>query len=241
MHGQIGENSNRLVLDSCPAIIVPAAGSGVRLGHSVPKAFVSIGGRSLLQHALVRIRDSELFRLVVVVCPPDDLALAERHSREVVGDELDLAIISGGETRQDSVHNAVQLLSQRRALPGDTLVAIHDAARCFAPIEVFGRALVAAQHALAVTAAIPAVDSLAMVSADRLAEYLPRESVVHIQTPQVFTLDLLARAHALGVQATDDAALVRRLHAVQVIEGDPRSFKITSPQDLRRAEALISS
>lgn len=206
------------------AVLIAAAGSGQRLGHG-PKAFVTVGGRTLLEWSL-RAWRGHADELVVAVAAAD-----VDRARALAPDAL---VISGGASRQDSVMRMLQ-----RATADDVLV--HDVARPFLPLRVLEAVRLAARETGAATACLALADTL--VDAET-ARVVPRERLRAVQTPQGFHRELLWEAHAKaaseGVSATDDAALVRRLgHAVALVEGSPLLHKVTVDEDLLVAEALL--
>jgi 2-C-methyl-D-erythritol 4-phosphate cytidylyltransferase len=211
---------------------VPAAGSGVRLGPGDPKALRLLAGRSLLFHAVARLRAATSVGAVVVAVPAGcELQIAQ---------ELSVVTVTGGATRQESVRAALDVL----AADVDA-VLVHDAARPLAPvwlIEAVAAAVLGG--APAVVPGVPVDDTVKSVGADGIVhETPPRETLRAIQTPQGFRRSVLERAHALkGASITDDAGLVELLgEPVLVIPGAADAFKITRPDDLARAEALLAA
>jgi 2-C-methyl-D-erythritol 4-phosphate cytidylyltransferase len=215
------------------AAIVVAAGDGRRLGADVPKAFVPISGRTLLEHAVHRLTDHPRVGAIVVAVPPAFVAQA----REVVPDAT---VVAGGPTRQQSV--ALALAAVRSDAD---LVLVHDAARAFVPAEVISRVIAALETgADGAVPTLPVRDTIrtADPASGALGELVDRSRLLAMQTPQGFRRDVLAKAHAAGVDAdaTDDAALVEALgRQVIAVRGDERAFKITVPLDLALAEALL--
>ncbi len=208
------------------AALIPAAGSGTRLGLG-PKAFVPVRGKSLLQRSV-----EALGPLVdeVVVALPDGMDLPPG---------LNARAIVGGETRQDSVERLLH------ATNADT-VLIHDAARPFLPGSVVLALLEAVSETGAATVALPMADTLVREGVSGYwGELTLREGLWAVQTPQGFRRELLLRAHvqarADAFAATDDAGLVARLGVrVRLVPGDARLFKVTTPGDLALAEALAA-
>ncbi|HEX7022023.1 MAG TPA: 2-C-methyl-D-erythritol 4-phosphate cytidylyltransferase [Trueperaceae bacterium] len=206
------------------AALIPAAGQGSRLGRG-PKAFVELGGRTLLERAVTNL--GPFTSEIVVAVPPGMQARAS----QLLGGRARL--VAGGDSRQESVH---ALLCETDA----DLVLIHDAARPFVPAVVVRALLDAVERSDAATAVAPVADSLLVAAT---GETLERSRVRAVQTPQGFRRALVLEAHrharAHGVTATDDAALVRDLgHEVALVPGSPWLMKVTTPQDLRMAEAL---
>ncbi|HEY0499441.1 MAG TPA: 2-C-methyl-D-erythritol 4-phosphate cytidylyltransferase [Kutzneria sp.] len=236
--------------DARVVALVPAAGRGVRLGASVPKALVAVCGAPLLVHAVRGLLAAGCVDQVVVAAPSDMV--------DVVVDALSefgaaVRVVPGGEERSDSVRLA---LDEAVAIHPDTrVVLVHDAARCFTPPEVV-RAVVEAVKAgaPAVIPVLPVTDTVKQVDVDGRVVATPDRSRLRIvQTPQGFDVDLLRRAHGVdgsSLQAglpqqdapvTDDAGLVERLgEPVATVAGHPHALKITTPFDLVVAEALFS-
>ena len=227
------------------AAIVPAAGRGERLGPGAPKALREVAGVPLLVHAVRGLCDSGQVDLVVVAAPAADRAAVEGLLRPVVAD-VALAVVDGGETRQQSVAAALD------SLPDDVdVVLVHDAARAFAPAEVCARVVAAVRTgAEAVVPVLPVADTIKQVSGEAgdsdntgntVEATLDRTSLRAVQTPQGFRRDVLVRAHAASsAGATDDASLAEALGvAVTVVDGSDEAFKVTRPLDLLLAEALL--
>ncbi|WP_245895982.1 2-C-methyl-D-erythritol 4-phosphate cytidylyltransferase [Deinococcus irradiatisoli] len=211
------------------AALIPAAGSGTRLGHG-PKAYVEVGGQSLLARSVAALAPQVD---EVVVALPQDAGLP------AVGFGGKVRAVTGGPTRQASV------LALLRACHAD-VVLIHDAARPFLPQQVLRAVRHAAAEQGAATAALPVADTLVRENAERhWGQLTAREGLWAVQTPQGFRRGVLLEAHLQaersGVQATDDAGLVARLGLpVALVPGDARLFKITTPGDLELARALAT-
>lgn len=215
--------------------IVVAGGSGERLGADVPKAFVEVGGHSMLWWSVELLRAGGIDDLVVVV-PADSFDRA----RAEVGDAVRL--VAGGASRTASVAAGLAALPD-----GCEVVAVHDAARPFVPVEVVRKVVQAVTRADGVVAAAPGsavADTLKRVGAGRVVQAtVDRTELVAVQTPQVFRRDVLEAAHrhaaTVGTAGTDDLALVERLvedglveGVVVVTPGSPMGMKITYPDDL---------
>jgi 2-C-methyl-D-erythritol 4-phosphate cytidylyltransferase len=214
------------------AVVVPAAGRGERLGAGVPKALRTLGGRTLLAHAVERLRQARSVDLVVVAVPAGE--------QERIARELSVLAVPGGADRQQSVAAALA------ALPTEVdVVLVHDAARPLVPPALVDAVVEAVRRgAPAVVPGLPVTDTIKRVDADgRVLETPPRASLRAIQTPQGFRRELLERAHRqAGGPVTDDAGLVERLgEPVLVIPGAEDAFKVTRPADLGRAEALLAA
>jgi 2-C-methyl-D-erythritol 4-phosphate cytidylyltransferase len=207
--------------------LLVAAGSGERLGAVVPKAFVMLGGETLLDRSLRTIRAAGIEEIVVALPAGQEAPAGVR-------------VVAGGEVRSASVRNALA------ASEGDPVI-VHDAARPLAPSHLFGRVLDELERcgADAVVAAARVTDTVKEVDEDgTVARTLDRRRLWAVQTPQVFRRAALERAldvdDATLAAATDDAWLVERAGGtVRVVEGPPGNLKVTTPQDLRVAEELL--
>ncbi len=217
------------------AAIVPAAGSGERLGADVPKAFVRVAGRELVVHAVDRLVAAGVDSVVVAVSA-DQLGRA----RELLGAAA--TVVVGGADRTASVAAGLA------AVPSDAdIVLVHDAARAFAPVALIERVVARVRDgADAVVPVLPVVDTMRTAGAgDSLAGTVDRDRLRIVQTPQGFRADALRRAHAVaaegGGSATDDAALVQAVGlAVTAVTGDRAALKITTPDDLETATHMTA-
>jgi 2-C-methyl-D-erythritol 4-phosphate cytidylyltransferase len=218
------------------AVLVPAAGLGVRLGPGTPKALRTLAGEPMLVHAVRRIAAAPSVALIVVAAPPTDVAPVGTLLAAVAP----VTVVAGGPTRQESVAAALA-----RVPPDVAVVLVHDAARALAPPGLIERvaAAVRAGHD-AVIPVLPVVDTVKEVAADDgVIGTVDRAALRVVQTPQGFRRAVLARAHRAAVDAlTDDAGLVERLGVrVHCVPGDERALKITRPFDLAVAEALLNA
>jgi 2-C-methyl-D-erythritol 4-phosphate cytidylyltransferase len=212
--------------------IVPAAGSGSRLARGVPKALVTLAGRPLLARTLETTREVP-FERVVVAGPPDRL---EEIRPLLAASER---IVKGGPSRAESVRLAFEALAPR---PGD-VVCVHDAARPFVTADEMRRVMAAAEKDGAAIAAMPIVDTVKRVKDGWIEGTADRAELWAAATPQAFREDVLRRAltAAPTVEATDEASLCERLGIrVAVVAVSRLAFKITTPEDLRLADAFQS-
>ena len=217
--------------------IVAAGGRGRRLGGSVPKQLLALGGRPILQWSVEAFLDCPRVDSVVVVVPPEWIDAPPECLRR---DRVRLA--AGGERRQDSVASGFAALPESA-----DVVLVHDAARPLVDRPAIEAAIDAAAESGAAIVALPARDTIKWSAdgAPSIEKTLPRERVHLAQTPQAFRRDVLAAAVALGrsgVEATDEAALAERAgFTVRLVEGSPRNIKVTTPEDLVIAEALVNA
>jgi 2-C-methyl-D-erythritol 4-phosphate cytidylyltransferase len=216
--------------------VVPAAGSGQRLAAGAPKAFVNLAGRPMLERAIAGLRDSGVVDSIVVAVPPG----RSDEAKLVFGGEVgEVLIVAGGADRTESVSLAL-------AAVGDAdYVLVHDAARALTPPSLVARVVRAleAGHS-AVVPGLPVADTIKAVDSNGAVLGTPeRAGLRAVQTPQGFHIDVLRRAYARAGEGgfTDDASMVELAGGqVQVVDGDPLAFKITTPLDLMLAEAILA-
>nr|GID82944.1 2-C-methyl-D-erythritol 4-phosphate cytidylyltransferase [Actinoplanes derwentensis] len=217
------------------AVVVPAAGAGVRLGPGAPKALRLLDGEPLLVHAVRRAAAAPSVRMIVVAAPPSEVEAVHALLAPVAP----VTVVAGGAERQDSVAAALA------AVPGDIgIVLVHDAARCLAPADLFERvAATVRDGAGAVIPALPVVDTIKEVDASgRVLGTVDRSVLRAVQTPQGFSAPLLRAAHAAAADShTDDAGAVEKLgHHVVCVPGSDFALKITRPIDLAVATHLLT-
>ncbi|HVN63167.1 MAG TPA: 2-C-methyl-D-erythritol 4-phosphate cytidylyltransferase [Candidatus Binataceae bacterium] len=222
------------------SLIIVAAGAGTRLGSNGPKAFVKVGGRSLIAWTLGVVAAAGSIEEAVIAVPAGFEAPA-RGAVRAAGLEIPVKIVPGGAERQDSVRIALELTSIEAEI-----VAIHDAARPFAPPGLFEDCIAAAALHGGAIAAIPVVDTLKRAASGIIGATIPRAGIWHAQTPQAFRRSLLVAGHLRASEAqvtvTDDADLVEREGGkVAIVESSARNLKITTPSDLEIAEAIAAA
>ena len=224
------------------SVVVAAAGIGSRMGGGQgagKKPFLAVCGRPILDHALERLRAAAGCGQIVVVLHPDECAdealagdLRERHGVS--------AIACGGRARQQSVLAGLELTPEE-----PNLVLIHDAVRPLTEPEVIARVACAAHECGAAIAAVPATDTVKVAGeGDVIVDTPDRARLWFAHTPQGFHRDLILRAHRAarddGFLGTDDAKLVERLGLpVQLVADTRDNLKVTTPEDLAVAEAIL--
>lgn len=222
------------------AIIVVAAGSGSRLGHAQPKAFVELRGVTILERALHGVFDSSEPAQVIVVAPAAQLVAARHVAAHAAGAASDsVTVVVGGDTRQKSVAAGLAVVA-----PEVEVVLVHDAARALTTGGLVDRVVRSVSPGVGVIPALPVSDTIKRIDGGELAlETVDRSELVHVQTPQGFPrAELLAAYAAADREYTDDAALFSAAgHDVKVVEGEARGFKITTSWDLHRAENLLGA
>jgi 2-C-methyl-D-erythritol 4-phosphate cytidylyltransferase len=244
------------------AVILPAAGLGTRMqrGTTPPaasstaaevtgtsrKQFMLLENAPILVHTVRKFVASPLVHDIVVAVRADDIDwvadMLQREARGLIGE---LRVVAGGNTRQESVENALG------ALDGDTdLVAVHDAVRPFVDLDTIRRVVEEAQLSGAAIVGIVPVDTVKQVSGAqaggaKVRSTISRERLILAQTPQVFRVDILRRAYELARQdnfaGTDESSLVERLEQVEigVVLGSDRNIKITRPGDMDLARLFF--
>jgi 2-C-methyl-D-erythritol 4-phosphate cytidylyltransferase len=219
------------------AAVIVAAGSGSRLGASMPKALVCLGTSTILDWSVRTFGGHPQIDSLVVVGPAE--AIGAIAATLPPGAQ----VVAGGATRHESVGRGLAVL-------GDDVdfVLIQDAARPLVPAAMISKVLAAlADGADAVVPVLPVTDTIRQVDGREQVTGTPdRSRLRRVQTPQGFRLAVLRTAHAaksqLAGEVTDDAGLVEALgHSVRTVPGDDAAFKITTPHDLRLAELLVSS
>jgi 2-C-methyl-D-erythritol 4-phosphate cytidylyltransferase len=216
------------------AVLVPAAGSGVRMGPGGPKALRLLDGEPLLVHAIRRVAAAASVRMIVVAAPAAEVEAV----RELLAPIADVTVVAGGAERQESVSLALS------AVPGEIgIVLVHDAARALTPPQLIESVAAAVRGGLpAVIPVLPVIDTIKEVGPGEIVHGTVDRSVLRsVQTPQGFRHDVLAAAHAAATDPlTDDAGLVEKAGVpVTCVPGSDLALKITRPLDLVLAEALI--
>lgn len=223
--------------------IIPAAGSGTRMGPGLKKQFREVGGEAVLTLTLRHLLRYGGFSSFTLVVPADEIGPVKEKILPLIT-SVETHIVEGGAERQDSVWNGVRFLA-RKAKDGD-LVLIHDGVRPFVTEQVVADVVTAARESGAATCGVPSKDTVKLVDEDGvIARTLDRSKCYLTQTPQAFEIGLLKRAHEQALAAdpplrgTDDAGLVERLgHEVRMTEGLYENIKITTPEDLAIAELI---
>ncbi len=219
------------------AVIIPAAGQGVRFGASLPKQFLEVKGKSLLFWTIKAISQFPSIDEYIVVLPPKDFELYQQMVSFWALElkiKNPLKITPGGRERQESVWNGLKMVSK-----DIEWVAIHDGARPLVSTSLIERVINKAKTLGAAIPAIPVRDTVKRVNSENstVEKTVDRKTLWLAQTPQVFKKDIILKAyeHALssGFIGTDDASLVENIsHPVALVEGDPINIKITTREDM---------
>jgi len=210
-------------------VIIPAAGSGERLGAQLPKALVPLLGRTLVEHAVANL--SPIASQIIIAAP----AGFESQFSALFGESV--TVVTGGETRSESVKRALAATDSE-----SKYVLVHDAARALASTDLAARVieeLVAGE--VAVIPGLAVVDTTKEVDAAGYVIRTPDRSHLRaVQTPQGFAKEQLIAAHESNFDATDDAGLMELAgHKVKIIAGEERALKITTKNDLTIAARIL--
>lgn len=215
-------------------LIIVAGGRGTRMGGEVPKQFLLLGGKPVLMRTLETFRAYDASLHVIVVLPDDQKAVWEQLCR-ACRFTMPHDVAGGGATRFHSVRNGLELVS------GEGLVGVHDGVRPFVSREVIARCYAEAERRRAVVPVVDMVETVRRILPDG-SRTVPRTEYKLVQTPQVFDIPLLKRAYGQDYADTftDDASVVEAMgQKVHLVPGNRENIKLTTPFDLRIAEALL--
>ena len=222
-------------------VLIPAAGSGSRMGAGTNKQYLELADRPVLARTLQVFEQHPLIDSIIIIVSPAEV----QYCREEIvarGDYRKVsAVVAGGAERQDSVYCGLQACGAA----DDDLILIHDGARPLVSSNVIDRVIASVQRHDACLTAVPVKDTVKVVQDGCVVETPDRETLWLAQTPQAFRYRLIRSAHdraaAQGVRATDDAQLAELAgFKVRVVPGDYRNIKITTPEDLPIAERLLA-
>lgn len=241
-------------------VILPCAGVGRRMGGSVPKFLLDLGGISVLGLTLQNIDECPEIEDVTLILHPEFLGEFQQTILPSLPRIKKVRrLVTGGSERQHSIFhglqalrgtpgefNTVSLVSNAPAPTEDEIVLVHDAVRCFASPAIFSRVIAAARDQGAAMAAIPAQDTVKKVAELRVERTVDRSQLWMAQTPQAARMSLLwnayQRALSSNLLGTDDASLLEASNqTVAVVRGSPLNIKVTTPEDLLLARALWQS
>ncbi len=216
------------------AAVIVAAGKGLRAGQDVPKQFAHWRGKPLLRHSAEALSQAGASPIVVAIP-----AGAEAVASEALSGIPEIVLVTGGETRQESVRAALEALVE--AEPGSVL--IHDAARPIVPAAVIERLLTALREFSGAIPVLPVVDSLAHAEDGMMAGSAPRETLRRVQTPQAFRYADILSAHSVwqnAATAGDDAQVAQAAGLrVKLVEGDERLQKLTFASDFVQERPVV--
>lgn len=216
--------------------VVVAAGRGVRMGAAVNKVLLPLCGEPVIRHAVSAFCEADEIDGVVVVASADE---TEQMRAALCGLEKVCAIVPGGSTRQESVKNGLD------ALPKEARIAlVHDGARPLISRELIARCIRQTEDCGSAVVCTPVTDTVKVEKDGCVVRTLDRSQLRAVQTPQCFFAGELKAAYEVaardGVSVTDDASVMEHAgHSVHLLESSEVNFKLTTPEDLRRAEDII--
>lgn len=223
------------------ALIIPAAGSGSRLGTATPKPYVQLRGQAILERTIRRFLSLRALQQVLVATSSEFVGVARQLLGAILPESIEGCVVEGGRERQHSIYNALRMSADV------DLVLVHDAVRPFVQPDRIEACCRAAAETGSAILGIPAKDTIKRIDEHQLIlETPPRSAMWQAQTPQVFRKKILAEAYEQAVEdgftGTDDASLVERLgHPVKMVRGSRMNIKITYPYDLELANILIEN
>jgi len=222
------------------AVIIPAAGTGTRMGSDIPKPFLKLFGKSILQRSIQCFLQIDGLMQVLIATSEEYFEECKSIFDDISHEEIQFNVVKGGNERQDSIWNAIQHLTTEI-----DLVAIHDAVRPFVKKVHIDNCFDAASEFGGAVLCVPAKDTIKKVNSENFITETPdRSQLWQAQTPQVFRKKIIAEAYESAIKenflGTDDASLVERYGGtVKVVEGSRENLKITFPIDLKIAEFII--
>lgn len=222
-------------------VLIPAAGTGRRMGAAVNKQYLCLGDRPVLAHTVALFDNAPQVDDIYIISPPDEIDYCHTAIVEQYGFTKVRAVVPGGAQRQDSVRNGLQACVAQ----DDDIVVIHDGARPFFPIAQLPLLIEQAHTTGACLVGIPVQDTIKEVIATQVVSTPERGHLWQAQTPQAFRYGLIHAAHeralTQGFITTDDAALIEWSGApVSMMTGSKYNLKITTPDDLPLARAILA-
>ena len=220
--------------------VIPAGGKGIRGGSTVPKQYLKFNSKELIVYTLEVFQVNQLIDDIIISAEPKYFGLLNELKSKYNISKIS-NIVEGGNERQDSVYNALKSIKN---ISENDLVAVHDAARPLLPQNVLTGAITVAKEKGNALVCIKSKDTL--IKGNRVVEnYLDRNEVFYVQTPQIFSYSVLIKAMKKAYEenfiGTDESMLVRRTgEKVNIVEGSAYNFKITTEEDLKMFEKLIN-
>ena len=213
--------------------IIPSGGVGKRINSSLPKQYVKINGKELIAYTLEIFQKCKLIDKIIIAAQPEYYPLLQKIKLNYGITKL-TQVIKGGKERQDSVYNALKVISEEANY--DDIVAVHDAARPLLSNSILETALLNAKVFDNIIVAIKATDTL-VSGEEYVNNYLDRNSTYYVQTPQISKISILMsameKAKKRNFTGTDESILLHRAeNKIKIIEGSSLNFKITSQSDL---------
>lgn len=243
----------------CCTAIVLAAGSGRRMKSAIAKQFLLLEGKPVIWYSLQAVEQSEIIDRCILVTGEGDIPYVQREIVEKYGFSKVRAVVAGGSQRYESVYQALRMIAEEDGWKTERegYIFIHDGARPFLTEELIGSVYQAVCRYSACVAAVPVKDTIKIADETGFAVQTPdRNFLWAVQTPQAFEASLIIRAYGelfrriessgesggKGVTVTDDAMVVEEMLGIPVklVEASYRNIKITTPEDIRTAQALLT-
>lgn len=221
-------------------VLIPAAGTGSRMGCSGNKQYLALADRPILAHTLLLFENHRAVDHILVISPREEIAFCRNEVVERYGFKKVRQVVAGGAERQDSVRNGLLACNAG----AEDIILIHDGVRPFLPAEKIDRVIAVAGEVGGGVVGVPVKDTIKEVEGGRIAATPDRRRLWQAQTPQAFPYRIIREAHDAAwrqnFRGTDDASLVERLGwPVAMVEGSYRNIKITTPEDLVLARAFL--
>lgn len=218
--------------------IILAGGKGKRMGKDISKQFILVKDKPIIYYTIKKFIECKLIDEIILVLPKDEIEYCKKEVLEKYSLKID-KIVEGGKERQDSVYNGL------KSVENSDIVLIHDGARPFVSERIISEGI---KNAIKYGAAAPGVtpkDTIKVKDEKSFSKETPkRETLVAIQTPQVFKKDIIIKCHERikkdNITVTDDTMVVEKCgYKVYLYEGDYTNIKITTPEDLILCEYLV--
>lgn len=224
--------------------LIPAAGMGRRMGASINKQYLHLGGMPIVARTISLFEQCSFIDAIYLVIPADEIPYCRTEVVAACGFRKVAEIVPGGRERQNSVMNGLNAIGRRAG--GDDMVVIHDGVRPFITQTLLRESIDVARTCDGALVAVPCKDTIKTVKDGIVIGTPPRESLWQAQTPQTFRFGLIHQAHLAaeeeGFMGTDDTSLVERNGgSIRIVTGDYRNIKITTPEDLILAEAFLAN
>jgi len=219
--------------------VIPAGGKGIRSGTAAPKQYLKFNEKELIVYTLDIFQQNEMIDEIIISAEDNYISLLNDLKEKYNLSKIS-KVVEGGDTRQDSVYNALKALTD---VADNDLVAVHDAARPLLTQEVLTNAVETAKQKGNALVCIKAKDTLIKGNED-VESYVDRDEVYYVQTPQIFPYSVLMKAMKNAYEnnfiGTDESMLVRQLgEKVNIVEGSIYNFKVTTADDINMFEKLV--
>lgn len=221
-------------------VVIPAAGQGKRMNAGKNKQFIDLKGEPIIIHTLKVFESDEACAGIVLAVNENEMEVFEELIETYQLTKV-IKLVGGGKERQHSVYNGLTCIDDENAV-----VLIHDGARPFITHDIIHRLVHVTEKTGAAVIAVPVKDTIKRVKDGVIRDTMERSSLWSVQTPQAFRLSLVKEAHHQAAQegylGTDDSSLVERIpHDVVIVEGSYYNIKLTTPDDLIYAEAILKN